>query len=295
MHERLLEVLACPYCGSALEVRVREKDGINIKEGALLCSNCFREYEIKESIVDFLGEEHKNQKQSKKKVVEWKTDKETWDTIVGSLDSNYDLFVKKCRGDFILDWAGGNGWKSGWIKQAKSESIVINMDPALDSLSKSPEGVERVRAVGEHLPFKTASIGGIHARAAFHHVSNLDQCLKEMNRVTMSGAPLFTLEPLNGNPISKLARRLVTTPEHDPEEKPLNPGEFLEAISSYFNPTLVRYHFLTSYLMPHIVSRIPLDAMRSLSKLMLKLDQLTLSSLPGLRRHAEFIEIIAEK
>ena len=54
MKKDLMNILACPVCKGALELRVDEEDEEEITTGALLCGKCNESYPIEDSIPNLL-------------------------------------------------------------------------------------------------------------------------------------------------------------------------------------------------------------------------------------------------
>ena len=49
-----MDILACPVCKGALELKVDEEDGDDVLKGALLCGVCDESYPIEDSIPNLL-------------------------------------------------------------------------------------------------------------------------------------------------------------------------------------------------------------------------------------------------
>lgn len=232
--------------------------------------------------------------------IKWHTDKITWNKIFGCLNYGYLDFLEECEPNdnrYILDWGGGSGWTTNKLIENSNDKIVINMDPDTDLLKSNSKSVLCVRGIGQNLPFKKDKFAGVHIRAALHHApKDIDLCLDEICRILNNGGFVYFLEPLNKNPLTRIARRLFPTEEHDPDERPFNPDELLRSISSHFEVKLTRYYFLTSYLFPHFVSRMPLKQVwRVFASLLLRLDRWLLENLHFTRYYAKYIEIIGRK
>src|SRR5687767_13087310 len=56
MKERLLQYLVCPACQQELQLTVRQKEGVEIIEGTLLCPSCKTGYPITGGIPRFVKE-----------------------------------------------------------------------------------------------------------------------------------------------------------------------------------------------------------------------------------------------
>jgi SAM-dependent methyltransferase len=200
-------------------------------------------------------------------------------------------------GGRVVDLGGGNAnfvWpllrKDGWL-------VTVDVDRTA-LLAADP----RVRAVAGSLldlPFRDSALDGAGGRAVLHHVPNdLDRAFAEAKRVVRPGALLLFQEPTDGNPIANAARRRFPTERHDPHERPLPADVYLAAMRRELEVLEVRYEFLLSYLLPHIVGRLPPDRRglaRALTRFLFRLDRLLLSSLPNLRRRAAYVSILARR
>lgn len=54
MKAELLEILVCPMCKGALELKATKTNKENIVSGSLICTNCAIEYSIKNSIPNLM-------------------------------------------------------------------------------------------------------------------------------------------------------------------------------------------------------------------------------------------------
>lgn len=54
MRHDLMEILACPVCKGALELRVDKEEGPEIVTGILQCQKCQEDYPIQDSVPNLL-------------------------------------------------------------------------------------------------------------------------------------------------------------------------------------------------------------------------------------------------
>lgn len=54
MKKELMEILVCPMCRSELDLRVTEREGEEIVEGVLTCTECGETYPIQNTIPNML-------------------------------------------------------------------------------------------------------------------------------------------------------------------------------------------------------------------------------------------------
>jgi len=54
MKESIMEIIVCPVCKGPLELKIAEKNDIEIIAGTLFCVKCNYTYQIKDSIPNLL-------------------------------------------------------------------------------------------------------------------------------------------------------------------------------------------------------------------------------------------------
>ena len=57
MKKDLMEILACPVCKGALELRVEVEEGDEVMTGSLFCAACDESYPIEDTIPNLLPPE----------------------------------------------------------------------------------------------------------------------------------------------------------------------------------------------------------------------------------------------
>ena len=231
--------------------------------------------------------------------IKWRMDDITWNRINNCLDYGYIGFFNECKSkdsEYILDWGGGEGGVSKKLKK-NSTKIMVNIDPEFNSLKSNPDWSMVVSGIGQKLPFKGQMFAGVHIRASLHHAyHDLDACLDERYRVLSNDGVVFIQEPLNANPLSRIARKIFPTDKHNLDEKPLNPKKLLNCLSPNFEIKLKKFQFLTSYLFPHIICRVPLKPIwRVIAFSLLRIDKWLLKNCRFLRLYAEYITVIGVK
>jgi ubiquinone/menaquinone biosynthesis C-methylase UbiE len=197
----------------------------------------------------------------------------------------------------LLDIGGGTGWYTTRLKKISPKTRMIIMDVEFRG-AFNPE-LEYVRGNMLSLPFRDGAFDAVTAMASLHHVSDeLETALDDLSRVMSEGGTLLTAEPCANNPPANLAKRIILTTIHDEREAPLDPESFEKQVEDKFKVIEVGYYFYLSYLIPHIVGRLPSSlksAGRQITKSLYRLDKELLSSLPGLRKQAAYIYLKATK
>jgi SAM-dependent methyltransferase len=131
----------------------------------------------------------------------------------------------ECRPtDRVLDVAGGPGALAAAVRDAVAAVTVVDQAPAL--LAYVPEGIERVEARAEQLPFAEGSFDLITCVNSLHHIARPARALDEMARVLAPGGRIV-LEDFAPDPDPRRARRWeeierLRDPEHG---RLIAPGE----------------------------------------------------------------------
>ncbi|MEL7012077.1 MAG: bifunctional 2-polyprenyl-6-hydroxyphenol methylase/3-demethylubiquinol 3-O-methyltransferase UbiG [Pseudomonadota bacterium] len=139
--------------------------------------------------------------------------------------------------DRHFDWAGKRvldlGCAGGFMAEALAEkgATVTGIDPAAQAIeaarvhaAKTGYDITYDVGVGESLPYEDASFDAVVCVDVLEHVADLDQVLREVERVLAPGGR-FLFDTINRNPISRLAvitmaedvLRLLPKGTHDPE------------------------------------------------------------------------------
>jgi ubiquinone/menaquinone biosynthesis C-methylase UbiE len=111
-------------------------------------------------------------------------------------------------GDVVLDLACGAGHFTVELAQRVGRTgLVIGLDRSIAMLERASarvadvvvDNVLLVRADAHHLPLATRSLSAINCSGGFHQFPDLPQALREISRVSLSGAVLtastFAQEP----------------------------------------------------------------------------------------------------
>ena len=186
MKERLLDYLACPACAGSIRLRsADERDGIEIINGELECSDCHQVFKIVRGIPRFADlEEIEAEKQATADKFGW-----SW-TEFTQEDEKYDAeflgWIAPVQADFFKDKAvleGGCGKGrhtrrvAGW---GARDIVAVDLSAAVEVAFASTRGIENAHVIQAdiyHLPLRRAfdyafSVGVLHhlpdPRAGFH-------------------------------------------------------------------------------------------------------------------------------
>ncbi len=228
--------------------------------------------------------------------VEWKVDpeiqKEGW-TRIKAITKEVSGMAKSAN--LIIDLGGGSGWFGIHLASKHPEAKIISVD-IVPRLGK-PE-VTHVKGSALDVPLKDGKADIVGANAILHHVPDqLDKCIAEVSRTLKPGGLFLTQEPLANNPVAHWTRGFVTTTAHEEGERPLSYKTMEDAIKKQgLEVEKAEFFFLTSYLMPHLVPRLPMKGLfRKIGLFMTKLDRKILASFPKSRKYAAYVSIVARK
>ncbi len=205
--------------------------------------------------------------------------------------------LSQAKPKLVLDLGGGTGDFASPLRT--NETTVITLDSDREVLKNRVGGVQAVLGDATFLPFRDGSLDAVTARAILHHFPTLiPSSLKEVKRVLRSRGLFLIQEPLAGNFFANIARRFVSTERHEEGERPLDHNVLRKAVEREFEVIWHEYHFLLSYLYPHVVKRLP-GMLKSLARwetgIVNSFDMKALESLPGVRRYAAYISILGRK
>ncbi len=224
--------------------------------------------------------------------VEWKVDREVqikaWARIK---DISREVSGMVPEANVVLDIGGGTGWFGRLLAEGHPNALVVSIDI---SPRAHKEDVAHIKGSALDIPVKDSQVDLIGANAVMHHVpDSLDKCVSEVTRLLKPGGLFLTREPLADNPPAKFIRYMIKTEAHEEGERPL-PYDFLEgAIEKHLNIEKVEFFFLTSYLLPHLVSRMP--RFKRLALFLVEFDKKVLASMPKIRKYAAYVSIVARK
>jgi SAM-dependent methyltransferase len=227
----------------------------------------------------------------------WVVDPEANDTLWREI-SEMPLRLVDGPRRWVADLGGGNG--NFVAPLAANASRLVSVDVDLPALRGARErDVRAVAGTALALPLRQGSLDAMAGRAVLHHVPDeLEATIAEVSRVVKPGGLVLFQEPTSGNRLANVARHRFPTERHDPHERPLPSEAYVEAIRRHFQILDVRPYFLLSYLLPHLVARLPPNRRpfgRAVTRVLFRLDERLLASLPGLRSRAAYISILARR
>ncbi len=229
--------------------------------------------------------------------VDWKVDTEALDVGWKGLNRvPAEVSARMMNLDIIVDIGGGNGGFGNRARASHPDARIfcIDLEPRVIL-----DEVTYIKGSGLDLPFKDSSVDLVTVHAMLHHVPDeLEKAFGEITRVLKKDGYLIIQEPLDGNPFANMARQGITTTHHDEDEVPLNFDRLYTSVKKRFGKVEVGHYFITYYLMPHIVPRIPAPfkkMARLLSRLLFQLDTKMLANMPKTRKWAAYVNIVAAR
>jgi len=200
-------------------------------------------------------------------------------------------------GEWVADLGGGNGNFVSPLRRRGARLATVDIDRR--ALRQAGPLIRPILGSLTRLPLRDASLHAAAGRAVLHHVpEELDAAVRESRRIVRPGGLVLFQEPTSGNWLANAARKRFPTERHDPHERPL-PGErYVETIRRHFDVVETRHEFLLSYLLPHLVARLPPDRRnlaRALTRAVFGLDRRLLAALPGLRPRAAYVSVLARR
>ena len=183
MRETLLNIVACPYCQSSLDVSIRLKNKFGIEEGSLFCSQCSRSYPIKEGIPRFVSE---NMGSTQERF------SFEWMRYPGSLPEDEEIFLDETQLDpsawkdrWVLDAGCGMGRYTRVAHSLGANVVALDLGGALIRLKDLANDSGRLHLVqGDllHLPLKKESFDIIYSVGVIHHTPSPRNCVKELTQ-----------------------------------------------------------------------------------------------------------------
>jgi len=118
------------------------------------------------------------------------------------------LNVIDFNGKYILDFGCGTATYTPYL--GKSFKNVIGLDIALTNLKIAKEIDKKSKYIcgdGLNLPFKDCSFDAVFVGQVLHHFPDVEEPLKEINRILKKNRILFNIEPNDWNPMVSLKYR----------------------------------------------------------------------------------------
>ncbi|MBM4144864.1 MAG: methyltransferase domain-containing protein [Nitrospira sp.] len=184
MKPSLIEMLVCPGCGSALELKEQFSEGSDIKEGILSCRGCSSIFPIRNFIPRFV----ETDKYVDTFSFEWNKFHDVQMDILNNTDASENTFGWKTgwkpediRGRLILDAGVGAGRFADVASRWDGEVIGVDLSYAVDVAFKNigkRKNVHIIHADIFHLPFKKEYFDHAYSIGVLHHTPDTEKAFK---------------------------------------------------------------------------------------------------------------------
>ena len=199
----------------------------------------------------------------------------------------------KSHADVVVDLGGASGWFGQQLKTKTNQVYNVDNHPELFTSNK----ITNVNSSIVNLPFDDNSVTMVLARAVLHHLSKeeLKITFSEIHRILKPGGLLLIQDPGASNPFAYFIRHFFPTEAHEEDEDPFETNYLIDEVRNYFKIQDLQYHYLLSYPLPHIISRLPLKKLfRAMIGPVTKFDNILLMH-KLFQRYCGYISIIGIK
>ena len=143
----------------------------------------------------------------------------------------------------VLDIGCGSGGDASLIAQVAQRVVAADIEKSGDWPMFAEKKITFVVADAHQLPYKNGSFDGVFARDLLHHVTDVENVLREMRRVVKDGGFVIIVEGNRYNPIFYLHMTLYLGHNHFTQE------ELKKLINKTFGES--RFWHLESHFLPN--------------------------------------------
>jgi SAM-dependent methyltransferase len=197
MKQKLLQVLGCPKCHSALELTQRELAGDGeIKSGLLQCCECDISWPVVEGIPRFVQSDN----YASSFGYQWNQFKnEQVDSLSGLKMSENRLYGETewspawAEGKWILDAGSGAGRFLDVASRDKCEMVGVDISNAVDAAAVTLKGrtnVHLIQASIFELPFRDSAFDACYSLGVIQHTPDPERALRALPRILKAGGKL---------------------------------------------------------------------------------------------------------
>lgn len=194
MQTKLLDVLACPQCGSALTCTATEMDGAGeVLEGRLNCANSAHQFPIEEAIPRFVPREN----YAASFGYQWNLFKlEQLDSANGTKLSAARFYSETgwtkdwLHSKWILDAGCGAGRFLDVVSESEAEVVGLDISSAIDAARVNLAGRNNVHLVQASVyepPFRQGVFDGCYCIGVVQHTPDPQQTMRTLPRVLHPG------------------------------------------------------------------------------------------------------------
>lgn len=221
---RLLDILACPRCGGALEQAPDETIEALDAEGSLRCVECGSVYPVRSGIPRFSQEKYAGSFGFQWNVFR----REQIDSLNGTDLSERRFFTETnwspsaLRGRLVLDAGCGAGRFLDVASKIGAEVVGVDLTQAVDAAAANMAGRDNVHIVQAdlyHLPFKPEVFDGCYCIGVLQHTPNAEQaalsmiqCLKRGGELAVTAYERKPWTPFSGKYLLRPATKRLSKP-----------------------------------------------------------------------------------
>jgi SAM-dependent methyltransferase len=198
MKERLLQYLVCPACQQELQLTVRQKEGIEIIEGTLMCPSCKTGYPITGGIPRFVKEVSEDkQKTAEAFGYQWTHFTEMAETYEAQfLDWIYPIQPDFFAGKVVLDAGCGIGRHTYYAAKYGAKDVIgVDISQAVETSYKQVglvfENAHIVQADIYALPFRPGTFDFGYSIGVLHHLPDPQAGFNSVVRSIKAGGAVF--------------------------------------------------------------------------------------------------------
>jgi SAM-dependent methyltransferase len=188
MKGRMLDLLVCPSCKGALDLRDPVTQDGEIREGVLFCDDCEAPYEVRDFVPRFV----KGDSYAGNFSFEWdvhartQLDGETSTESEQTFQEKTGFREQDLSGSVILDVGVGSGRFADVVERQGAEVVGVDLSYAVESARENigrRAGVHLVQADVFSLPFRPCSFDFVYSIGVLHHTPDCHgafKCAAEM-------------------------------------------------------------------------------------------------------------------
>jgi ubiquinone/menaquinone biosynthesis C-methylase UbiE/uncharacterized protein YbaR (Trm112 family) len=198
----LLELLACPNCGGAIElVESHEENAVRVLRGTLLCASCARRYPLEKGVPRLVKATEDVSEICRRFSVQW-----LWrshgrfesaelcyglddEVCVGWMNEQLQALQKVAPGNWMLDAGCGAGEKTEVLARLCPEQNVVGLDLGVESLVEATgrfgakPNLDYVQGNILSPPFKAHQFDYGISLGVLHHTPNTRQAFAAFRRL----------------------------------------------------------------------------------------------------------------